>query len=200
MFCSECGEKLIATDQKFCHNCGTEVLTSSKATEHRSERVQYVSPPKIHYAPVKQQPRLEKGRPGKYSKLSLEFAIISIVIGFVTIIIGYNFYRYLFYPYENIIGRVLVSIVILLLRVGGLILGVLSKVNSSKAEIYEPYNDIEKAGSIFAILGIIINAMGLTLSLFGPWSIFIYPYWYFKWYEWKGKELATILIDLTALF
>ncbi|NVM38297.1 MAG: zinc-ribbon domain-containing protein, partial [Candidatus Lokiarchaeota archaeon] len=32
MFCSECGEKLIAENQKFCHNCGTEVLATSKAT------------------------------------------------------------------------------------------------------------------------------------------------------------------------
>ena len=176
MFCSNCGENLIATDQKFCHNCGTEVLATSKATDHKTERIQNVSAPKISYVPVKQQKQPKMGRPGKYSKLCLEFALVSIAIGIVTLIIGYNTYRFFFSPYNNYIGRLVVSIVILLLRGGGLILGVFSKVNSSKAQIIEPYNDIEKAGSIFGIMGIIINAIGLFLSLLGPWSIFSFPY------------------------
>lgn len=175
MFCSECGEKLIATDQKFCHNCGNEVLTSSKATDYKPERIQYVSPPKIQYVPAKPQKQLKMGPPGKYSKLCLEFALISIIIGIATLIIGYNSYRVFIYPY-NLIGRLVVSIVILFLRVGGLILGVYSKVYSSKAQIIEPYNDVEKAGSIFGIFGVIINAIGFFLSILGPWSIFIYPY------------------------
>jgi hypothetical protein len=42
-------------------------------------------------------------------------------------------------------------------------MGIFAKVNSSKAELFEPYNDVEKAGSI---LGIIINIIGLFWSLF----------------------------------
>ena len=176
MFCSNCGENLIAPDQKFCHNCGTEVLAPSKATNDKTERIQNVTAPKILYAPVKQQRQLKMGRPGKYSKLCLEFAIVSIVIGFVTLIIGYNYYRFFNYPSYNSIGRLVFVIVILLLRVGGLILAIFSKVNSSKAEIFEPFNDVEKVGSIFGIFGIIINSLGLFLSLLGPWSIFSFPY------------------------
>ncbi len=171
MFCSNCGENLIASDQKFCHNCGTEVLAAFKEIDDKTERIQNVTAPKIYYAPVKQQPQLQKGRPGKYSKLCLGLALVSIVIGFVTLIIGYNYYRFFYYPSYNNIGRLVFVIVILLLRVGGLILAVFSKVYSSKAEILEPYNDFEKIGSIFVIFGILINSIGLFLSFFGPWSI-----------------------------
>jgi len=174
MFCSECGEKLIAPDQKFCHNCGTEVLATSKANDDKNERIQNVSAPKILYTPVKQQRQLKMGRPGKYSKLCLEFSLVSIVIGLVTLIIGYNYYWLFNYPYNNI-GRLVFVIVVLLLRVGGLIMGVFSKIYSSKAEKLEPYNDIEKAGSIFGIFGILINSIGLFLSFLGPWSIFTFP-------------------------
>jgi len=176
MFCSNCGERLIATNQRFCHNCGTEVLTTSKATDYKTERIQYVSAPKIYYAPVKQQRQLQMGSPGKYSKLCLGLALSSIVIGIVSLIIGYNFYRFFYWPSYNIIVRLVVLIVVLLLRVGGLIMGVFSKVNSSKAEIFEPYNDVEKVGSIFGIFGIIVNSIGLFLSFLGPWSIFSVPY------------------------
>jgi len=176
MFCSECGEKLFAKNQKFCQNCGTEVLVASKTPDYKTERIQYVTAPKIHYAPVKQQQQLQKGRPGKYSKLCLGLALASIVIGIASLIIGYNYYRIFYLPYDIFLGRIVYSIGILLLRVAGLILGVFSKVNGSKAEMFEPYNDMEKAGSIFAILGIMTNAVGLFLSLLGPWSIFTFPY------------------------
>lgn len=176
MFCPECGEKLIKTGQKFCHNCGTEVLATSEAIDYKLERTQNVSVPKIQYIPIKPQKQLKMGPPGKYSKFCLEFALISIVIGIATLIIGYNYFRFFYYPSHNIIGRLVVLIVILLLRVGGLILGVFSRINSSKAQIFEPYNDVEKAGSIFGIFGIIINAIGLSLSILGPWSVFTFPY------------------------
>jgi len=171
MFCSNCGENLIATDQKFCHNCGTEVLAASKEIDYKTERIQNVTAPKIYYAPVEQKRQLQRGSPGKYSKLGLGLALVSIVIGIVSLIIGYNYNRFFYWPNYNI-GRLVVMIVILLLRVGGLILGVFSKLNSSKAELLEPYNDFEKAGSIFGIFGILINSIGLFLSFFGPWSIF----------------------------
>ena len=177
MFCSNCGENLIATNQKFCHNCGTEVLATSKATDNNTEKIQNVTVPKIHYAPVKPRTHLQKGSPGKYSKLSLELALGSIIIGIVSLIIGYNSYRVFYWPSYNSIGGLVVMIVILLLRVGGLIMGVFSKVYSSKAERFEPYNDIEKVGSIFGIFGILINSIGLLLSILGPWTIISLPLW-----------------------
>ena len=174
MFCSNCGENLLSTNQKFCQNCGTEVLATSKATDYKTERIQNVTSPK----PVKQPRQLQKGSPGKYSNWSLGLALISIAIGIVSLIIGINLSRIFFiFPSYNRIVRLVAMIVILLLRVGGLIMGVFSKVNSSKAEIFEPYNDVEKAGSIFGIFGILINSVGLLLSLLGPYSIFGYIYW-----------------------
>ena len=177
MFCSNCGERLIATNQRFCHNCGTEVLATSKATDYKTERIQNVTAPKIQYATVIQQRQLQRGSPGKYSKLCVGLALGSIVIGIVSLIISYNLSRLFFiFPSYNRIVRLVAMIIILLLRVGGLIMGVFSKVNSSKAEIFEPYNDVEKAGSIFGIFGILINSIGLFLSFLGPWSLFSFPY------------------------
>ncbi len=173
MFCSYCGEK-IAADQKFCHNCGTEVRTTSKATDYKTERIPNVTVPKIVYVPVKQQRQI--GIPGTYSKWCLGLGIFSLLIGIITLIIGYNYYRVLYWSSYNTLRMVVIAIVILLFRVGGLIMGIFAKVNSSKAELFEPYNDVEKTGSILGVLGIIINFIGLFLSLFGPWSIFRFPY------------------------
>jgi uncharacterized membrane protein YvbJ len=47
MFCSYCGENLIETNQKFCHNCGTEVRTTSKATDYKTERIPDITVPKV---------------------------------------------------------------------------------------------------------------------------------------------------------
>jgi hypothetical protein len=176
MYCSNCGEKLIDVDQKFCHNCGAGIFSTPKPVEYKSEKIQSVPAPKMYNTPVKQQLQLQRGLPGKYSRLCLWFALASIFIGFISLIIGYVFYRYYYFPYYNIILRVVVSILMLIMRSGGLVLGVFSKVNSSKAQIFEPYNDSEKAGSIFAIFGIIVNAIGIFLSFFGPWSILSFPY------------------------
>ncbi|MFX1388755.1 MAG: zinc ribbon domain-containing protein [Promethearchaeota archaeon] len=176
MFCSNCGEKLVDANQNYCHKCGNEIFITSKTLDYRIERTQVVSPPKTYPVPVYQQKQRERGPPGKYSKLCLGLALASIFIGIISLIIGYNFSRLTYWMYYNYGARLLISIGILLLRVVGLILGVFSKVNGSKAELYEPYNDTEKAGSIFGVFGIIINAIGLFLSLFGPWSILTFPY------------------------
>lgn len=170
MFCSNCGENLIAPNQKFCHNCGTEVLVTSNATGYKTERIQHETKPQIIYVPTKRQEQLQKGSPGKYSKFCLGLALGSIIIVIVSLIIGYSYFRYFYYPSYNYIPRLAVSIVILLLRVGGLIMGVYSKFFSSKAVILEPYNDTEKTGIIFGILGIITNAIGIYFSILGPYS------------------------------
>jgi len=178
MFCPHCGEKLIDNEQRFCQSCGIDVLTTSKTTDYKPERIQSVPTPKIVYVPVKPHTQLQMGSPGKYSKLCLWLALGSILIGIVSLIIGYNFSRFYYYPYNNILGRLIVSIAMLLSRVGGLTMGVFSRVNSSKAVNFEPFNDTERAGSIFAIFGILINAAGLILSFLGPWSFFRFPYYY----------------------
>ena len=155
MYCSKCGAKLSDSNQNFCHNCGTEIISYPKTasykteTSYKTERPQTESPP-VYYVPVKYSRQLQKGLPGKNSKLCLGLAIASIVLGFVP------FYIY----YINIFLN-------LFLRVGGLILGVSSKMYSLKAVKSEPYNNLEKAGSIIGILAIIFNAIGLMVTVLG---------------------------------
>jgi len=186
MFCSNCGVELQVASQKFCHNCGMEVFTSVKTTSYKAEPVQPAAPPKVQYAPIRPQyapvkpqyapvRQIQRGAPGKFSKLCLGLAISSIVIGVVSLVIGYNSMMFFMYPYYNIGRRVVLLIILLFMRIGGLIMGVFSKINSSKAEIFEPFNDVERAGSIFSIFGIIINGIGLFLSFIGPYSIFTVP-------------------------
>lgn len=177
MFCSYCGEK-IAADQNYCHNCGAEVITTSKTTDYRTERIPNVTVPKIIYVPVKQQKQM--GIPGKYSKLCLELGLSSFLIGIVSLIMGFFYFRSLYWYSHNILAILVIAGMILLFRVAGLIMGIFAKVNSSKAEIFEPYNDTEKTGIILGILGIIINSIGLFLSLLGPSSIFSFPYRFLK--------------------
>ena len=153
MFCTNCGEKLIATEQKFCHNCGTKLIATSKVIYHKTERIQNVSAPKIQYVPIKPQKQLKKGPPGNYSKLCFGLSLVSIVIGIVSLIIGFNYYRFVYWSYYSI-GRLVFVIVILLLRGGGLSLGVLSKISSSKAEKLEPYMISRKLEAFLGFLGL----------------------------------------------
>ncbi len=162
MYCSSCGEEIQETGQKYCSNCGAEIITTPKANYYNEETLQPEATQKIQYAPVRPQGDLPEGATGKYSKMCLALALISIGVGIVSLIIGYNSLRFYSWPYMG--ARIVVIITMVLLRVGGLIMGIFSKVNSSKAERFEPYNDVEKAGSIFGIFGIIINGIGLYMA------------------------------------
>ena len=176
MFCSSCGEKLNVANQRYCPNCGTENIGTSNSPNLKTQKIPNVPIPPVYYAPLKQQAQRQIGRAGKYSKLCLGLALVSLAIGIITLILGYNFYRSYSWMFSGTIGRAGLLIVILILRVVGLTMGILARVNSSKAEIVEPYNDAEKAGSLLSILAIIVNAIGLFMSLIGPMSILNLPY------------------------
>ena len=178
MYCSKCGEKLSDPNQNFCHNCGNEIISYPKTasykteTSYKTERPQ--TEPPVYYVPVKYSRQIQKGLPGKNSKLCLGLAIASISIGIVSLMIGYTSQMRFYYPYDNINKFLSMMIINIFLRTGGLILGIFSKYNSSKAELSEPYNDFEKVGSIIGIMAIIINALGLFLIFFGPYSFIYY--------------------------
>ena len=159
---------------KFCHNCGTEVKKISKVDNYKSEIIQPKPEPKTYYAPVTPQRQMQIGLPGKYSKLCLWLSLTSVLIGIISLAVAYSFYRNFYWDYVHNIGRVLMATINLPIRIGGLIAGVFAKINGSKAQLLEPYNDSEKAGSIFAVFGIIINAIGIVLLLFGPFAIIGY--------------------------
>ena len=73
----------------FCPHCGTDILTTPKTIDYKPERIQRVSAPNIIYVPVKQQMQLQRGLPGKSSKLCLWLGLVSIFIGIISLIIGY---------------------------------------------------------------------------------------------------------------
>lgn len=180
MFCSNCGEELYDPNQKFCQGCGYEILAASRTSGLKPVQREYEPIDKSRYIAPKRQRTVLMGMPGEYSKKCLGFAITSIVIGIITLALGYNLYLYSYYPYYYNVGRMIILIIILLLRIGGLLFGIFSRINSVKAENLETLNSFERVGSIFAIFGIIVNSVGLLLSFIGPWSLirFIIPFGY----------------------
>lgn len=174
MYCPHCGTKLADSNQKYCHNCGIEVQATSNINSYEPEIIQSKPEPKTYYAPVTPgQKQSQMGLPGKYSRLCLGLALTSVLIGIISLAVGYSFVRNYDWGYDPIV-RILMPTVNLPIRIGGLIAGIFGKINGSKAEIFEPYNDSEKAGSTFATIGIIINSIGIFLALFGPFSIMGY--------------------------
>ncbi|MFX1502369.1 MAG: zinc-ribbon domain-containing protein [Promethearchaeota archaeon] len=174
MFCPECGVELIAPNQKYCHNCGTDTRATSKSSNYKIEQLQNEPVSKMYYVPIKPKIELQRSPPGKYSNISFWFALVSIILGFASFYIGsYMGFPYMYYNYAeyNIGSRIGLYFIILSLRAGGLILGIISRISNSKAIELEPYNDLEKAGSIIGIFGIIVNAIGLVFSAIAPISL-----------------------------
>ncbi|KKN24754.1 hypothetical protein LCGC14_0891600 [marine sediment metagenome] len=202
MFCPSCGEKLTDPDQAFCSKCGSEIGAPLEPPQKTSQ-----SPPVSTYIPISQQistktsqpppestsvqvyqpksVKKEKGGPGPYSIKCLIFALISIGLSISGLVIGSSSMISSIMPMMGIafgfLPRLILAIV---LNIIGLIFGIISRVNSSKAGELEPVNTVEKIGSILAIFGIIINAIAIALALiiapilffvsdsFGPWDTF----------------------------
>ncbi|GAH35376.1 unnamed protein product [marine sediment metagenome] len=142
MICPYCGEELKDTTQEFCESCGSKIATDSE-----------VSTP--HATPISPK-KLEKitGPAGPLSKRSLVFGIAS-----VTIAVANYFLFFVFYIIFGMIGLTLQIVVLLL----GVILGISSRKNSNKAGRLEPKNNLEKVGSVFSIIGAIINGIWLFI-------------------------------------
>ena len=186
MFCPNCGEELLDNNQNFCHKCGNKIdVIVSKVPKYEPERIHKSAPPPAYYPlprpqyhPARQ--RVQSGPMGQYSKLCLGLSIGSLLIGIITFIIGYNVYRmaYYYYPPSPMgYGAIGGLIIILALRIAGLLMCIFAKVNGIKAERYEPFNEGEKVGSTLVIFAILINALGIFLSLFGPLSMYSIPYY-----------------------
>lgn len=180
MFCPNCGTELKIPNQKFCVQCGNDLTIISETSQSRTDSTQYLAIPRTkpipadNYIPIKKQ---ERGIPGLHSKKCLGFALVSIGIGIFAYYFGSYAMSYIFlrsiFPFsyfdysESEIRRVLLILLIIVtcLHVFGLTLGILSRVESRKAEKLEPINSVEKAGSVFGIFGIITNSIALIVSL-----------------------------------
>ena len=167
MFCPNCGEKLESQNQKFCSSCGSELFNTPDtphAPQLRAEENQ-VSPT-VRSVPDYESKTINVGGPGPHSKKCLAFAIVSLAFAGVGYVFGgVNIMRFLL-PFAYYLGYsigFLGLIVAVILNIIGLVFGILSRTNSSKAGKFEPVNALEKVGSVFAVFGIIMNSIPIVL-------------------------------------
>ena len=145
MYCPNCGAEIHVSNQNFCSNCGSQIPKISEAiTRPHSIVSTKVPDQKI------------KVRPGLLSRKCLNYALASFIMGIVTGVIGLAII---------IIFYIVGSIILLISHIVGLKFGISAKNYSKKAAELEPPNSAEKAGSVFAVFGIIINAILMVLAL-----------------------------------
>ncbi|MFX1241373.1 MAG: zinc-ribbon domain-containing protein [Promethearchaeota archaeon] len=163
MFCQNCGVKLESENQRFCQNCGSEIIKEPEPPQptYRVQQptygVQQPTTPTTRI-PVPQYPsKFQKGsEPGKHSKISLAFGIISLIIALVTLQIGYGLPIYYLYG---------IRIGLSVARVIGIIFGIVSIVNSNTASGFEPETGVLKAGKGLGIAGLVLNSIFLIIGL-----------------------------------
>jgi len=166
MFCSNCGEKLHSQNQKFCPSCGSELSNIPDTPQLRAEENQ--ASPTVRSVPVYESKTINVGGPGPHSKKCLTFAIVSLAIGGVGFAFGsISFMRILIpFPFHlDYFIRFILLIIAAILNVTGLVFGILSRTNSSKAGKFEPINTLEKVGSVFSVFGIIMNSIPIVLLI-----------------------------------
>ncbi len=172
MFCQNCGEKLESKEQKFCASCGSVISNNPdapdapKAPKLKAEENQVSSP--VKSVPVYESKIVNIGGPGPHSKKTFAFAIVSLALGGVGFALGGTYFMRLFSPYPYYYYYPFGPLALIvggILNVTGLIFGILSRTNCSKARKTEPVNTLEKVGSVFGIFGIIINSIPVVVLL-----------------------------------
>jgi hypothetical protein len=178
MFCPKCGQKLIESNQRFCQKCGSEIPTVSKYSQFKIERTPYESTAIARSKPgytdssVSLKKQVASGGPGPLSKKCLVFSIVSIALAIAALYFNFGFLILSIMRYFRVNQTMIVinRIIVSLMHFMGLIFGILSKINSKKAGISEPENAVEKVGSVFAVAGLITNAILLSI-----YFIILYP-------------------------
>ncbi len=171
MFCQNCGEKMESKEQKFCASCGSEISDTPGAPQAPPLKVEENKVPSpVKSVPVYESKPINVGGPGPHSKKTLAFAIVSLVLGGIGFAFGGIYFMrmlspfyYYYSPYFSLgfMGLIIGGI----LNVTGLIFGILSRTNCSKARKTEPVNTLEKVGSVFGIFGIIVNSIPVVVLL-----------------------------------
>ncbi|MBY9014823.1 MAG: zinc ribbon domain-containing protein [Candidatus Lokiarchaeota archaeon] len=167
MFCPNCGETLKSQNQKFCASCGSVILSTPppEAPQVRAEEKQVLSPAKS--VPVYQSKTIKVGGPGPHSKMCFAFALVSLALAGVGFTFGATSLMGVLMPYSYYYSYssfgALWLIIAVILNITGLVFGILSRTNCSKARKSEPINTFEKVGSVFAIFGIVINSIPIVV-------------------------------------
>ena len=171
MFCQNCGEKLESQDQKFCARCGSAISTTPDAPQAPQLKVEEnrVSP-KAKSVPVYASKTIRVGGPGPHSKKCFAFAIVSLALAGVGFAFGATtFMRFLmpyYYYYSPYYSFGFIGLIVgVILNITGLIFGILSRTNCSKARKSEPVNTLEKVGSVFGVFGIVLNSIPVGVIL-----------------------------------
>jgi len=186
MFCANCGAELGDPNQRYCQSCGSEVSSISEIqqTETIEQPVSTPSsPPTItsSYTPIPTQTYVKTGGANTHSRKCLGFALTSLGIAVASMVVSGWIFLFplitgLFYFMGGMNSiRIGGMIITLLLYVMGLVFGSVARTNSKKAGSLEPINSVNKVGSVFAVFGIVINAIGLAVSFLLPW-LFFFPF------------------------
>ncbi|MFX1381363.1 MAG: hypothetical protein ACFFBP_02895 [Promethearchaeota archaeon] len=158
MFCTECGEKFLEEDQKFCQKCGAITKTANAISQSDSQPklMNIQSNSQIQQESSKSSQKLPTtGGIGIYSKRSLAFGITSLgcnLAGVIYYIIGNRWIR---------LALIMTIIIQVSFFVVALVFGILARSNGNEAEIIESSNGMQKAGRIMGLLGIIFSAIGM---------------------------------------
>jgi len=168
MFCQNCGEKIESKEQKFCASCGSATSITPDAPQLKVEENQVPVP--VKSVPVYDSKTINVGGPGPHSKKTFAFAIVSLALGGVGFAFGGIYFFRMFSPfyyyfYTDAFLGFIALIVAVILNVTGLIFGILSRTNCSKARTSEPVNTLEKVGSVFGIFGIVLNSIPVGVIL-----------------------------------
>ena len=149
MFCQNCGQKIEKSNQRFCMNCGVKISLTSEAPQYTSTTITQRTP--VYTSQQKSE------EIGLTSILCLIFALISFCLVIINLIVllNFSFYRY---------GLIMMAAVIVSHFVG-LLLGIVSKVNSKLAEDSGAINSFQRVGNTFGVLGIVFNAILLALAI-----------------------------------
>ncbi|MCK4382754.1 MAG: hypothetical protein KAW66_05615 [Candidatus Lokiarchaeota archaeon] len=178
-------------EQKFCASCGSEISDTPGAAQAPPKKVEENKVPSpVKSAPVYESKPINVGGPGPHSKKTLAFAIVSLVLGGVGFAFGGIYFMRMLNPYYYYYSYMYlgpISVIIAgILNVTGLIFGILSRTNCSKARKTEPVNTLEKVGSVFGIFGIIVNSIPvvvlLVLLIIGLISFLMYMAMYSMYY------------------
>ncbi|TXT65803.1 MAG: membrane protein of unknown function [Promethearchaeota archaeon] len=162
MYCPNCGNELVSKDQRFCNVCGANIklyIPDPEVIENPPKST--ISPnrgiSRSQYEPsysTEQKKLVSQTGSKRFTKLCFAFGLISFIITQISGILSFTF-----------LTGLIPNIISLLVNIVGLILAFLSRHYKKRSEAVEPVTGLRKAGSVLAIIGMVINAIGIISSI-----------------------------------